>query len=152
MTPEEMLSYDMKIMSIIEDVGWAVQGVLNDDGSGFAYTVGLSPAGFPEIITFGIPMGIAQPILNELAQRMLNGVMLTAGDVLDNVIRDHPVTFIEVTDSTTHLTMANRLFGWVDGPVWALQLVWPDLDSRFPWDTGYAIDPHVQPLLGDAPA
>jgi hypothetical protein len=55
--------------------GWTVIGVFStpeDPGPSFAYTVGLSGKGLPELAIYGLHAQIAHSVLNEVARRMVD--------------------------------------------------------------------------------
>jgi hypothetical protein len=136
----DMDAYDRKVAGLIEQYGMFVQGVLPDGSGdpsepGFCYTVGLSAVDHPEFIVFSLPPEIAQTILNDLGFRILRGeVTVAAGDTIHQLVRNYPVRLVEVTDTTEHLTMANRFYSGPGLPVRALQVVFPDDAGRWPWE------------------
>ncbi|GAB3598988.1 DUF4262 domain-containing protein [Angustibacter peucedani] len=133
----------------IEQFGWMVQGVAGGaDEPSFCYTVGLTPHGLPELVVFGLPYSVSVHVLNDLANRLVNGSQEVPppGSAVSELLADgYDPVVVEVDDSSEHLLLANRLYG-VDGPVAALQLVVPDPAYRFPWDPGY--DMPGQPVIG----
>lgn len=117
----------------------------------FAYTIGLQGGveapEHPEIIVFGLPFSVAHTVLNDLASKVLEeGVTLSPGEERHDVFRGFPARFLEVKDSTEHLCVANALFG-EDGPIPALQLIFPDAEGRWPWDADSGVA--AMPLLGE---
>lgn len=134
---------------LIDLHGWMVQ-VVSDDSAEmpFAYTVGLCRKGLPEFVTFGLPADVAQAVLNTIATGAASG-NFGAGDVLTQVTGGgYDPVLIDVTDSSGVLRVANRLYGQ-DGPVAALQAVWPDAAFRFPWEPGAG--QAAMPILGPIP-
>ena len=147
---------------IAED-GWAIHIVLPlrddpDPGPPFAYTVGLSGPrfGHPELLVVGLGRDTAQIVLTDLCERVRDGQRLHAGQRISHLLQDIDggavqVELLRVDDAADHrapLSAANRLYGH-DGPIDALQVVWPDTNHRFPWDPGYdGAMRAMQPLLG----
>jgi hypothetical protein len=135
----------------IDRVGWAVTMVLptaDDPGVAFAYTVGLTARGFPELVIAGLPPDIAHALLNDLASRVYDWAARFShgqriGDLLvgyDAVIVDGPAT------EALYPGAAYARYG--TGRVRLRQVVWPDPRGRFPWEPGYSHDGYPQPLIG----
>lgn len=147
-------SYLVRIQALIEEHGWAVQGVLptaDDPDPGFGYTVGLTLKGLPEIIIFGLSAELMHSTLNQVAFHMVDHGPHHAGQVIDYLfgggydpiaVQVDPEHFDE-----EYLTVAGRMYG--DLNLSALQLVIPDKEHRFPWDDGFSMS--ALPLLGPRP-
>lgn len=70
-----------QLRALIAEHGWAVVGVEHDFVP-FAYTVGLTEKGLPELLLEGIgPMTGGQAILNELAERQIKAGAFEDGQV-----------------------------------------------------------------------
>lgn len=143
-------SYLVSTMAKIDRYGHVIQGVfptINDPGPGFGYTVGLSAVGLPEIILVGLPISVMHSLLNEAAG-LAKETPLTMSDPdrnalhpYDQIISHYPVYFIPA--HTEHVGVAQQLYDNVT----AIQLVWPDNQGRFPWDTTFDQSlVEVQPL------
>jgi hypothetical protein len=136
----------------IRRVGWAVTAVYPntpDDGAPFAYTIGLTEHGDgqPEFIIAGLHPLISHALLNDMAARTHRGDTFTHAQVITDLIDGYPAILIDGTPTdllwpgaacaryhTTHIRLR--------------QIVWPDPDSRFPWDPSYAYPEDIQPLIG----
>jgi len=149
-----------KILRQIDEYGWAVMGVgggacdtpgcdggPDDDGIEFAYTIGLSTLGFPEIITYGLPQQVAHACLNFLGQRVIAGKPPKIGCPIEQVFRDSRGYLIDVAD-TSDLVVVGQIYP----ETVATQLIWPDWRGRFPWESGYNRWRYPQPLMGPPPA
>src|SRR5271154_4808044 len=71
----------------IQTVGWSVSAVLGDQiAPPWAYTIGvwLGHQG-PELTMFGLPVEHLTIILNAVAERIANGMVIEAGDRLDEI-------------------------------------------------------------------
>jgi len=125
--------------------GWLVQGV---GGTGpyppWAYTIGLSGYGSPELVVTGLPALAAGTLLNALASCALHGPPLSAGDhvPLDD---GRLIEVVELTEPSAHLHFAVALYG---PEIRALQLVHADAQGRFPWSPDYRDGCAGQPVLG----
>lgn len=151
-------AYDIQLVDTISKHGLALQGVFHsaeDENFGtepdFVYTVGLAGEGKPELIAFGLPFEVAHALLNDLGKQVLAGLELKPGHlIVEGLLEGNfGVAVIAVKDSWEHLTYANRFYGNPDGCIPALQLVFPDMQNRLPWDPGseYA----DWPVLGPVP-
>jgi hypothetical protein len=120
-----------------------VQGVFSteaDPGPNFAYTVGLTEAGLPELVITGLPH-------HDLAAELLN----TAARLH---LADEIRAGREVTEAATVALRAVDAPGTIAGPAFALygrrvrfvQLVWPDQGGAYPGDDGWALG-DAQPLF-----
>lgn len=131
--------------------GWAVTAVYGEEiGEDFAYTVGLSGFDHPELLVTGMPPEVAGRMLNEYGERVRAGQRLRPGDQRLDPVARKPVELVEVGDSLrAGLLDANGWYGGPDQPpVPALQLVWSDPAGVLPWEPGYSLAEHLQPLHG----
>jgi hypothetical protein len=81
-TEEEMLAADA---AIIEEHGYLVTGVGEDDPPHWAYTVGLlDRAEHPELIVAGPHFEVAGAIINCVGRQILDGGRFEVGDTLDS--------------------------------------------------------------------
>lgn len=143
--------YERSILALINTHGVAIQGVGGDEGSpSFAYTVGLAAHEHAEFIIMGLPMGVAQALLNDLSSHVFTGQKFEAGDVIHELVRGFPVRLVSVADSRELMTMSNRIYGDGENPLDALQVAFPDAEGVWPWEPGSRVA--NVPLLGPAPA
>lgn len=124
-TAEEYLD---EVYGIMLMHGWAVQHV-ECERRPFAYTVGLTRRGLPELVVTGLSPRRGQRLLNIAARRALVGDLLTPG--MQTTLPAGPlVETVQVTHPDAHLYCAIAIFG---DKVTALQLVWADRRGRWPW-------------------
>lgn len=112
----------------------------------YAYTVGLTERGLPEIIAFGLGPEV-HAILNDLSQRLLGGSALPRNERLHDIFKGFDAVLQDVPKSMAadFLRLAFHKYG---DKVQCIQLVWPDARGLMPWEAGH--DPalrKVQPLL-----
>lgn len=134
--------YDRKMLALINQYGLAVQGVGGDDQHAeFQYTVGLAGHDMPEFIVYGLPMQVGQQILNHIGGLALRGTApFEAGDTVINLVGNFPVRLLRVVDTDEDLRVSNRIYGDPNRvQVEALQIVFPDAESRWPWDAGSGV-------------
>lgn len=140
-----------RIRNTISEAGHAVQYVAGDPP--WAYTIGLTGRGLPELILFGLDPRSSQWILNEAAELLLAG-KLHAGTPFSFSEETAPLMPLQVRTgelSNEWFAIARRFFPLPR--LQALQLVISDPQHRFPWDA--RVNPRyreVQPLLGDPPS
>jgi hypothetical protein len=117
-------------------------------GTPFAYTVGLTAHGQPELVIAGLDPLIAQALLNDLAARVVeHDTQLAHGQRRHDLIAGYDAVLIDgpVTDDLYPGTAIGR---YGADHVRLRQIVWPDRNGRFPREPGYAYPPQAQPLLG----
>lgn len=119
---------------LIEEHGWAVQGVSGSGPDDYCYTVGLSSRDLPELIICGLPFQTAATILNDTATLMVAGQPLAHGDHAP-LGGGYEMTAVDVDE--VYLTMLTMAKAFSDKPIRALQLVWPSAEHLYPWDAGY---------------
>ncbi|MGI6797038.1 DUF4262 domain-containing protein [Gordonia sihwensis] len=133
-------------LALIAEGRWSVTGVLGDAANPpLTYTTGLTAHGRPELVMTGLPPDLAGILLDHAARAVVADPGFGPGSDVPARLR-RPVRFraIDVIDAG-----ALRLTRVVYGARFdAIQLVWPDDDGRYPWQSGYSIPARVQPLLG----
>lgn len=125
---------------------WAVTGVYGDElGPAFAYTTGLTEFSRPELLIYGLEPETACGLLNRAAELLIDDATLLDHPRIDRVLRPpYRLAALPAVD-TAELTVTRLLYG-PDVPV--VQLIWPDVGGRFPWQPGYEYAREVQPLSG----
>jgi hypothetical protein len=135
----------------IARVGWAVTAVVptaDDPRSGFAYTVGLTEHGFPELVIAGLAPAIAQALLNDLAGRVYDrATRFRHGQRVGDLLAGYDAVIVDGA-ATEALYPGAAYARYGTDRVRLQQVVWPDRHGRFPWDPGYDHDPQAQPLIG----
>ncbi|SOD74752.1 uncharacterized protein DUF4262 [Jatrophihabitans sp. GAS493] len=140
------------LLSKIDATGWALVGVTEspgDPGPPFAYTVGLTTFGHPELAIYGLSTEVSSRILNAIGDGIVAGCPIAAGSRLTGLVDKADVIFevIQMTD-TMDLIYVREIYGACEE---ALQIVWPDARGRLPWQENCAQKPGRQPLYGPAP-
>jgi hypothetical protein len=137
--------YLARLREGVADKGWLVQGV---EGSGsyppWAYTIGLSGYGLPELVVTGLPALAAAELLNDLALHALHASPPAPGERIP--LRGGPlIEVVPLAEPSAHLVFAVALYG---PEIRALQLVHADRQGRFPWSPDYRDGRAGQPVLG----
>ncbi len=142
-----------KTMDTIEKYGHEVRYIFPVDPSdrtAFAYTVGRTLKGRPELlVTGGISKEVMHFMCNEAAAiddktPLMDGMELPAGALLEGF----PVRVVAADPVDGEMYGAIDLFGLAG--MSALQLVWPDMDGDFPGDPDYSLPEYAQPLYPEA--
>jgi len=140
------------IKKIVKEYGWYIALFEADTATpAFGYTIGLwKNFNHPEIISFGLPTETLHEILNTAADMVKQGQKINLNVSNDEILEGFPVQFKQV-----HSTNIADYFGY---GLWyndykefpAIQLIWPDNNSNYMWDSGYAETLKFnQPLLED---
>jgi hypothetical protein len=131
---------ELKLSADVEKYGWHVVIVGDDDeGPGFAYSVGMtSTLDHPEIIVFGLPGELMQWMINEIGQRIRNGAPPPVGERVQGLLDEADCILHPVSEAGRA-----EFFGYAcwyyDGAdeFEALQCFWPGkIDGLFPWEPG----------------
>jgi hypothetical protein len=130
---------DRHILGVIERDGWAVIGIQEeDDMPAYAFTVGMHHTfGGAELVMFGHQAETATGILNHAGQLMRDGNEFAVGAPVADLLQGFPAVLAPVDARLfrEYFGYARWLYRGSNFPM--LQLVWPDRESRFPWDAGY---------------
>ena len=135
------------LTKIAEEHGLAVMGV---GGNDFAYTIGLSKQGLPDVVVFGLPVRAAHTILNTLYRDIIamrtenNGFVLPKGGIRFETLANLPLWLkpVEITsENSVNFSLSRTLhvesFGLSLDSFKAAQLIWPDTKGKFPWEEGF---------------
>ena len=132
-------AYLHTITGHISRIGWAVQGVPGGgQGPSWAYSIGIwHTFRGPEFSIFGLSLYNMAAIINVLGRRIAGGGAITPGDEIDDVSRC-PFVIRPVHESwraTSLFAVSNTIYGYLRPA--CLQIVWPDLKGRWPWERGF---------------
>ncbi|MCZ4103011.1 DUF4262 domain-containing protein [Streptomyces sp. H39-C1] len=121
-------------VEVIEEHGWQVTMVPADEhGPGWAYTIGLwHRHRIPELAMFGLDITMMHTILNDLAQRAVDGQSLKADQ------KRHDVASVPVVLKAVDYRWYRAFFGgairfYRKPPFPFLQVAWPNREGAFPW-------------------
>ncbi len=134
-----------RIDAAIERGGLFIPYVLSDGRSApWAYTIGLTEVGHPELVLYGADEESTARFLNWIGHRIVHhGERLPVGrqarELAGAPIRYLPVP-AEVVRRTDVVLWAVDYYGSLrrsTGPVEALQCMWADRHGLFPWQAGF---------------
>jgi hypothetical protein len=141
---------DDKLIADIKNFGWSV--LLVEAGNylpDFAYTVGLwKNYNHPELISFGLTSQTLHSILNIAGDMVKSGEKLSVNNPYDDFFENGPAKFLKVDmdNITDYFGYAMWFNKYEEFP--ALQLVWTDRNSNFPWEDNFEKEfKYRQPLL-----
>lgn len=143
----ELKPDDEGTVSHIEEYGCSIVSVKRTThGLGWSYSIGVfDTCGKPELITVGLLPDTAHSALNTATKLLREGVDLTKGRHRD-LVGDVECEFRPVDSKWISQLMgwAIWFYGGSDFPV--LQLIYPDLENRFPGEDGFN-EYFVQPFM-----
>ncbi len=133
------------MQGLIDRFGWAVTGVEGDRiHPPWAYTLGLTPHGKPELVVTGLALPRATWLLNAVAGYVLDTTVPRPGEEV--LVEGGPLLeVVRVAEPAAHLAVAVDFYG---PAIQALQLVYADDRGRWPWDAGVRGHRGGQPVLG----
>lgn len=119
----------------VAEHGWTVMGVGGDAvWPTFAYTIGLTELGHPELLMIGLPPPQAQSLLNDMGGAIKVGRRYTPGERVPQIISHYDVLIRgPINPVRARMIQAINLYGDID----ALQVLWPDTGGVFPGETGF---------------
>jgi Domain of unknown function (DUF4262) len=141
---------DRQTAQFVRDYGWNVTGVAADEQTpGWAYSIGLwHTLGSPEVVVFGLSIEPMMGMVNIVGDQIRDGQALQPDQRRAGVIEG-----FEVIVRPVHPDWYGDFFGaaidfYQEPPLPIVQLVWPDKQGRYPWDTGaHAALFEQQPML-----
>lgn len=110
----------------------------------YAYTLGLTHCGLPELVVTGMALPQAAALLNRAAAHVVHAEPPAPGERIA-LIGGPSVEIVELAHPDAHLDTAVALFG---PELRALQLVWADDRGHWPWERGFRGRRGGQPVLG----
>ncbi|WP_285017260.1 DUF4262 domain-containing protein [Novosphingobium sp. fls2-241-R2A-195] len=139
--PDETLDEgERQFLNVIKDHGWFHTRVFDgkDEHPDFSYTTGFSVNhGYPEIILFSLSKDVSHSILWDIWREIEAGTRPEAGTRVHGIFGNADAVLLPVAKSSyeEHLGWNRWFYGNDDFD--CLQLVWPDRDGRFPWESGF---------------
>jgi hypothetical protein len=130
---------DRELLRRLESHGWYVIKVgAGDAEPAFAYSLGLYERfRHPELILFGLDLDIMHQLINDAGEQIRKGHQYEDGQLYNDLLNDYPCAFRLVSREKygSHLTYTQWFYNGSDFP--ALQMVWPDRNSCFPWESTF---------------
>jgi Domain of unknown function (DUF4262) len=133
----------------IEEFGYRTIYVGNDNpNDSWTYTTGVFDSfGKPELITVGLRLQTAQAALDEAIRRLRKGIDLTE-ERQSEIVGHVDVEFRSVDLRWRQHLMLHTEWFYEGANVPVLQLIYPDLQNRFPGDPSFD-ETFAQPIFSD---
>jgi hypothetical protein len=130
---------ERKVVSDIEDFGWHVSLIMeDDDGPSFAYSIGLfQNFGHPEIIIFGLDLEVLHGMINIIGEEVRQGRQYADGESASGVLEGFDVWFQVVARGHYHEYLGYARWFYKGDFFPVLQCLWPDRQGLFPSDPGF---------------
>lgn len=160
-SPLRLNAGEQKLVDDVAQYGWHVMKVSSRADEPyeppFAYTIGLDATfGWPELICYGLDIDVMAKLLNNAVDELKGGSRPPAeGMILTGVVTDFECRLVPVAQRhhKDHLGFAiwyARYRGLQASSVRCLQLVWPDREGLYPFESGCSQGvKDMQPLLSD---
>jgi hypothetical protein len=150
---EKLNETDERTIAHVETFGCEVVQIKRSNaGPGWSYTLGVyDTCSKPELITVGLRESTAHFLLNESVKRLRNGINLAEGRHRE-LVGEVECEFRPVDPKWVRHLMDWAIWYYDGAEFPVLQAVYPDLENRFPEETGFD-EAFRQPLLQrDAPS
>jgi len=144
---------DKKLIDDIEKVGWHVLKVLEDDnGPGFAYSVGLFKTfQHPEIIIIGLKLDLAHILINNIGEDIKNGKQYQSGQLYTDILDDFKCLMLDVPKKNYKKYVGYGRWYYEGNNFPLLQCIYPTVKGIYPWEKDWPEDIiDLQPILGDS--
>lgn len=131
--------YEQGLLDNVRTHGWQVTCVrAGATEPAFAYSIGFATTlARPEVIVFGLPADVMIAMINELGARARRGESFTPGQPIHDLLEGDYVCVLRAVHRSQiagHLGSAVRFHA--GRPFDVLQLCWPSVSRRFPWEAG----------------
>jgi hypothetical protein len=151
--PEATCKGDEETFRHVREHGCSVVSIpWDDEGPGYVFSVGLfANYGHPELILLGLHHENAHAIVNDVRDRVVVGHKFADGDICDDILQDgYKVCFWKVPLKVYPDYLGTAMWFYKNcRPVFpCLQIIWQDVNRRFPWEAECLEDvKQDQPLL-----
>ena len=133
---------DQDFLKNIHEFGWHVMGVVpreGDEGHAWSYSTGLFfHYKHPEIVVFNEAADLRLSMINAIGERVKAGEAFVPGTRYPDIIGNFDVQFLPMHPS--------HYWDWLNFACWfydnnensfpVLQCIYPDMQGKFPWETG----------------
>ncbi len=147
--PEPKDGGDRKVLADIAKYGVHVTSIPPEGGTpGWAFSIGLfRTQASPEIIVFGLEQSVGHSVVNDLARRA-RSQRLEADQVHSDLLEGFDCVLKPVQQIWYRPFVGYAGWYYRHQPFPVLQCIWPDRESRYPWDPLF-FEPwlEAQPLL-----
>ncbi|WP_326524150.1 DUF4262 domain-containing protein [Sphingomonas sp.] len=119
--------------------GWRTTSVPERPGhAGFSYTSGFWVTyGAPEVVAFDLTPQTRHALFSKMAHEIGAGRSFAPGEPVSGLLDGEQVWFVPVGTAQAKASMGGTDWLYRGAEFPALQLMWPDAEGRFPWQTGF---------------
>jgi hypothetical protein len=132
---------DRKLLSDVAEHGWHIPHIFADEsGPCFSFSVGFYlKFGHPEILVMGLSQSVAHKFINLVGGYIRSGRVFRPGERTDDLAQGFSCCFVPIVTEhyREYLGYGIWFYRSLKQPFPALQLVWPDKQGKFPWESGY---------------
>ncbi|MBK8110785.1 MAG: DUF4262 domain-containing protein [Saprospiraceae bacterium] len=143
---------DKKLVSDIAQFGSHVLKVMEDDnGPGFAYSVGLFKTfNHPEIIIIGLKPDLAHILINNIGEDIKKGKQYQSALLYTDILDDFKCLMLDVPRESYKKYVGYGLWYYEGDKFPLLQCIYPTVKGIYPWEKEWPEDIiDLQPILGD---
>jgi len=142
---EDLNDYEKRLLQNIEEFGWQCLSVIGEEQNpSFSYSIGFTKTlDAPEFIIFGIDEQVRLDVLWNVFDALKEGRESADMDRWSDLIVGYDCILREVDPSNMVRDYFNSAIWYhgppeQNGPLRAMQIVWPDAFGIFPWEPGCA--------------
>lgn len=140
----------------IRTIGFTFVGVFDEDmvEPAFAYSIGLTEKGWPEVLLIGnMRPQIIEIILTDLVKSWIAAGEVKMGDndglIVFPDMSEHPLRVVEVPSRLAVEKFCCQVQNFYEKEdVKVVQVLWPDVNGKFPGEEGYDALNMKQPVVG----
>ncbi|MBD8088759.1 DUF4262 domain-containing protein [Pseudomonas fluorescens] len=129
------------IQDNVNEHGLAIQFVFptkEHPGPSFAYTIGMTDIGQPELLMFGLPHNLAGMVFNQIHAQIKAGSMTGEEDSIDELLSvPLLVHSADDTQAAQYTVQCHQYYLGTDKKPVFKQLLWPDTNGVYPHQVGY---------------
>lgn len=146
---ERAAAFIGKLNQNIDTNGFSFIGIMGDlETPAYGYTVGFWETWqHPEVFIVGLSIDVMHKLAWNFAKGVREGKSFRDGEEASEELLEggFRFRFRKIEKPLRPLNMARRFYAGDDFE--AVQAVYPDTEHLYPWDTGYRLDPRIQPLI-----
>ncbi|MFD1157274.1 DUF4262 domain-containing protein [Roseovarius aestuarii] len=137
---DDQNDYERELVAQVREFGWRSTHVQTKEEASpsFTYSTGFwLTLQAPEIIIFDFPGTLAHDVLGQIFREIQGGRDLRTGLPTKGILANEEVVLLPVRQSAAPEYLVSSIWFYKGAQVPCLQLVWPDSNGLFPWQTGF---------------
>ncbi len=133
--------HDRIVLRDIAEHGWHAVQINDERPSPFVFSVGIPHTlGHPELVMFGPDQKLMHGLMWDVYREIAGGRRFDADGLFDGILDRCAIAVRRVEPSWHPFYLGyaqwHRRYLGKRGTLEAVQLVWPDMQGRFPWEDG----------------